>query len=30
MTMLRGTVVARDREIVGQPGYGQYIAGVPQ
>lgn len=30
MTMLRGTVVARDREIVGQPGYGRYIAGVPQ
>lgn len=30
LTMLRGTVIARDREIVGQPGYGQYIAGVPQ
>ena len=30
LTMLRGTVVARDREIVGTPGYGQYVAGVPQ
>ena len=30
LTMLRGTVIARDREIVGTPGYGQYIAGVPQ
>jgi dihydroorotase len=30
LTMLRGTVIARDREIVGSPGYGQYIAGVPQ
>jgi len=30
LTMLRGTVIARDREIVGQPGYGQYIPGVPQ
>lgn len=30
LTMLRGTVIARDREIVGQPGYGEYIAGVPQ
>jgi dihydroorotase-like cyclic amidohydrolase len=30
LTMLRGTVIARDRQIVGTPGYGQYIAGVPQ
>lgn len=30
LTMVRGTVVCRDREIVGQPGYGRYIAGVPQ
>jgi dihydroorotase (multifunctional complex type) len=30
LTMLRGTVIARDREVIGQPGYGQYIAGVPQ
>ena len=30
MTMLRGTVIARDREIVGEPGFGQYVAGVPQ
>jgi dihydroorotase len=30
MTMLRGTVIAREREILGQPGYGQYIGGVPQ
>jgi dihydroorotase (multifunctional complex type) len=30
LTMLRGTVIARDREVIGQPGYGQYIAGVAQ
>lgn len=30
LTMLRGTVIARDREIVGQPGFGQYIGGVAQ
>jgi dihydroorotase/allantoinase len=30
LTMLRGTVIARDRQIVGEPGYGRYIAGVPQ
>lgn len=30
LTMLRGTVIAKDREIVGEPGYGEYIAGVPQ
>ena len=29
LTMLRGTVVARNRKVVGQPGFGQYIAGVP-
>lgn len=30
LTMLRGTVIARDRQILGQPGHGCYIAGVPQ
>jgi dihydroorotase len=30
LTMLRGTVIARDREIVGEPGYGRYIGGVAQ
>ncbi|HXH06049.1 MAG TPA: dihydroorotase family protein [Vicinamibacterales bacterium] len=30
LTMLRGTVIARDRKICVEPGYGQYIAGVPQ
>lgn len=30
LTMLRGTVIARDRQIVGTPGYGRYIAGHPQ
>ena len=30
LTMLRGAVIARDREVVGTPGYGEYIAGVPQ
>ncbi len=30
LTMLRGEVIARDRKVVGQPGFGQYIAGVPQ
>lgn len=30
LTMVRGTVVARDRQVIGQPGYGRYIAGVPQ
>ena len=30
LTMLRGMVIARDRQIVGTPGFGQYIAGVPQ
>lgn len=30
LTMLRGTVIARDREVVGTPGFGRYIAGVAQ
>ena len=30
MTMLRGEVIAKDRKVLAQPGYGQYIAGVPQ
>jgi dihydroorotase (multifunctional complex type) len=30
LTMLRGTVVARDRQIVGQPGLGRYVSGIPQ
>jgi dihydroorotase (multifunctional complex type) len=30
LTMLRGTVIARDRKILGTPGYGRYIAGAPQ
>jgi dihydroorotase len=30
LTMLRGTVVARDREICGAPGYGEHVVGVPQ
>jgi dihydroorotase-like cyclic amidohydrolase len=30
MTMLRGEVIARDGEVVGEPGYGRYVAGVPQ
>jgi dihydroorotase (multifunctional complex type) len=30
LTMVRGTVVARDRQVIGKPGYGRYIAGVPQ
>ena len=25
MTVVRGTVVMRDGEVVGQPGYGQFI-----
>jgi hypothetical protein len=28
--MLRGTVIARDGKVTGEPGYGRYIAGVPQ
>lgn len=30
LTMLRGTVIARDREVLGEPGFGRYIAGVAQ
>jgi dihydroorotase-like cyclic amidohydrolase len=30
LTMLRGTVIARDRQITGTPGYGEYVAGVAQ
>jgi dihydroorotase len=30
LTMLRGTVIARDGKVTGQPGYGRYIQGVPQ
>ena len=30
LTMLRGTVIARDREVFGDPGFGRYISGVPQ
>ena len=30
LTMLRGTVIAKDRKVTGQPGFGQYIKGRPQ
>ncbi len=30
LTMLRGRVIARDRKVIGEPGTGRYIAGVPQ
>jgi dihydroorotase (multifunctional complex type) len=30
LTMLRGTVIAKEREVLGVAGYGQYIAGVAQ
>ena len=30
LTMLRGRVIARDRQVVGEPGFGCYIEGVPQ
>lgn len=30
LTMLRGTVIAKDREVLGKAGYGRYIAGVAQ
>jgi dihydroorotase len=30
LTMLRGTVIAKDREVLGEAGYGEYIAGVAQ
>jgi len=29
-TMLRGEVIARDREILAKPGYGRYVGGVAQ
>jgi hypothetical protein len=28
--MLRGTVIAKDRDVIGEPGFGRYIPGVPQ
>jgi dihydroorotase len=30
LTMVRGTVIARNREVVGEPGHGRYIAGTAQ
>jgi dihydroorotase-like cyclic amidohydrolase len=30
LTMLRGTVIARDRNILAAPGFGRYVAGVSQ
>ena len=30
LTMLRGTVIAKDRVVTGSPGYGRYLPGVPQ
>lgn len=30
MTMLRGTVIAKDGKVVGEPGFGRYIAGRAQ
>ncbi|MPZ51877.1 MAG: amidohydrolase family protein [Acidimicrobiia bacterium] len=30
LTMLRGTVIARDRQVMEEPGFGQYVAGVAQ
>jgi dihydroorotase len=30
LTMLRGTVIAKDGKVTGRPGYGRYIEGVPQ
>jgi dihydroorotase len=30
MTMLRGTEIMRDRKILVEPGFGKYVAGVPQ
>ncbi len=30
LTMLRGTVIFKDGEITGEPGFGRYVAGVPQ
>ena len=30
LTMLRGTVIFEDGQVTGEPGFGRYIAGVPQ
>lgn len=30
LTMLRGQVIAKNGGVTGQPGYGRYVAGVPQ
>lgn len=30
LTMLRGEVIAQDRKVLGEPGYGRYVAGVPR
>jgi hypothetical protein len=30
MTMLRGTVIAKDGKVLGEPGNGRYVAGRPQ
>ena len=30
LTMLRGTVIAKDRKVLGTPGFGKFISGVPQ
>ncbi|MQA81638.1 MAG: amidohydrolase family protein [Streptosporangiales bacterium] len=30
LTMLRGTTIAKDRQVLGEAGYGQYLAGVAQ
>jgi dihydroorotase-like cyclic amidohydrolase len=30
LTMVRGTVVARDGKVIGEPGHGKYLAGVRQ
>jgi dihydroorotase len=30
LTMLRGTVIAEEGRVTGEPGFGRYVAGVPQ
>lgn len=30
LTLLRGQIIAKDGEVVGRPGYGRYVPGVPQ
>ncbi len=30
LTMLRGTVIAKEGQVLAEPGVGRYIAGVPQ